>query len=293
MRATEVETSMAALEDDYRVLHRLGEGSFGLVHKAVRISDGKVVAVKTILLDRLREYGADNLENELQIAQKLQHPNIAMLYAVHYSGESRMHLVMELCTAGDLLHLVERGTFFSEQRIARHAWEMVAGIAYCHHNRICHRDLKPENYLLYDSKGDAPLKLIDFGLARVFEPGDPMYSIVGTLQYCAPEMLGKGSYTEMCDIWSLGVVAFVLCTRRTPFDREEERAVIADVAAGRGDWHWLDCRLVGNHPLKRVIMSMLTLDPDARPVAKSFIEDDWFRERGTQRPRKCCPRVFG
>merc|ERR1719145_187237 len=105
-------------------------------------------------------------------------------------------------------------------------WQMIAGVAYCHHFRICHRDIKPENYLLQSNRADAPLKLIDFGLARVFQPGTPMRSIVGTLQYCAPEMLGKQSYDAKCDIWAIGVVSFVLCTRRSPFDREDEQMIV-------------------------------------------------------------------
>jgi len=272
-------------------LNKLGEGTFGVVRKAKRISDGIIVAVKSLEVSVVKKNRLTSaMEFELAICRVLSHPNIALLHAIYFD-DKRIYLVMEFCSAGDLWHQLRKGTYFAEAKIASYMWQMVAGIAYCHHLRICHRDIKPENYLLESAKWDAPIKLIDFGLARVFRSGEPMRSVVGTLHYCAPEVLGKRAYDEKCDIWAIGIVAFVLCTRRSPFDRQEEEMIVNDIVVANGDWELLDRRLAGDdHPLKRLIQAMLTREPSQRPQATSFIENEWFREQGTATRRAWCCR---
>jgi len=274
--------------DEYRLTSELGRGSFGHVWKATRLADGVEVAVKTIASNANDEY----LQHEMDITKRLKHPHIAWLHAI-FRDDEVVHLVMELCIGGDLFDRLARGQFFSERTIVVYMWQMISGIAYCHHNRFCHRDIKPENYLL-DSKGaDASLKLIDFGLACKFERGTPMTSTVGSIYYISPEVI-KGKYSEKRDIWSIGIVSYMLCTMRVPFRGQTEDELAREISSGRLDMARLEGRFIGKHPLKQLIGRMLTVDDNARPSANELITDDWFRDKGTQelhRPR-CCAAFF-
>jgi len=287
-----VKHGCSAIHDEYRIIAELGRGSFGVVKKAARQVDGEEVAIKSILVGGMQADDHDYLQHELDIAKRLRHPNIAVLYTIYKESEI-VHLVMELCVGGDLFSRIAKGQFFSEQRIIIYLWQMMSGIAYCHYNNFCHRDLKPENYLLSSRQGDATLKLIDFGLACVFKKGTPMTSCVGSVYYVAPEVF-RGSYDEKRDIWSIGIIAHMLGTMRAPFQGKTEEAIIKEIMDGRLDLVWLEARLGRKNPLKLLIFKMLTVKAEQRPSAKELTEDQWFQKKGTQilRAPRCCPGLF-
>lgn len=280
-------------EENYQVVGKLGEGAFGFVQKAIRKCDGSRVAIKSVNSSLLKDRGRSDWYTEVRINRVVTHPNIARFYSGFVVGEW-VYLVMEYCSGGDLQQVLAGGCLLKQHRIGQLLWQMISGLAYCHHHRICHRDVKPENYLLDSSKKDAPVKLIDFGLARVFCPGVQMKSVVGTVEYCAPEMLQIGKYTENCDIWSVGVVCYVLCVRKSPFDGDDEVTKVDSVSSGAGRWAALDDQFPAYAPLKRVVFSLLTVNPEVRPSASALVGNETLQDFIEQGPsRSCgCPAFF-
>lgn len=160
----------------------------------------------------------------------VDHPNIVKFYEV-YEDESYLHLVMELCRGGDLLENLCSSTVYTEATAARVLSKLFAGVNHLHHLHFAHRDLKPENFLFSTKASDNEIKLVDFGLAVRFEAGLPMKSLVGTPYFVAPEVL-RGRYTQSCDVWSLGVVFYMMLTGEPPFTGRNVTEVYQKATSG-------------------------------------------------------------
>ena len=136
----------------------------------------------------------------------------------------------ELCTGGELFEEITKRSSFSEKDAAGILSQVLSAMSYCHAKNICHRDLKPENILL-DSKNNNAVKVIDFGTAQIFTPGVNMNQTYGTAYYIAPEVI-NGNYNEKCDIWSIGVIMYILLSGKPPFDGEEDSDILKKVKVG-------------------------------------------------------------
>lgn len=169
--------------------------------------------------------------HETDILKRLAHQNIITVYEM-FEDQAQFYLVTELCKGGDLYdEITRRGNkLFSEADAAHVIKECLLAINHCHSEKICHRDLKPENILL---DTDNRVKLIDFGTAESFESQSGMQGLIGTAYYIAPEVLNeKGKYNEKCDIWSLGVILFMLLTGIPPFNGKTEDDIFAQIKKG-------------------------------------------------------------
>jgi len=275
--------------DDYEKKEEVGAGSFGIVMLAKRKTDGADFAVKTVMHKTIMQFGSHLLSLERDIAEKLRHPNIVMLHTIYSDDDAEAtHMVMEFCKGGDLFDRIAKRIVHSEDLVRTYLWQMASGIAYCHQNSICHRDLKPENYLLDTASGGASLKLIDFGLACRFEQGKPMTSMVGTIEYTAPEVFLHGEYTEKRDVWSMGIVMFMLSTLRTPYSTAQQSTLVWHISNCRLDMQWLDTRTYSSS-LKKLICSMLNGSGLERPGAKELLRDPALSEDGSGPRWRCCP----
>ncbi|KAH8071756.1 serine/threonine kinase [Aureococcus anophagefferens] len=240
-------------EDVYEATDEvLGKGGYGVVFKVTRRVDGEVFACKQLELGRLSSTGMAQLHEEVNAMRALDHPHICRLREVFYSERRRCYLVLELCKGGELFDVLDRRAepgkpagAISERRVAQLVTMMVGCIRYMHDRGVCHRDIKLENWLFdtEDVDGGAHLKLVDFGLAKVFGAAAParappaasasslrfltkekvlngkrneFHDRVGSAYYCAPEILG-GDYDRRCDLWSLGVIAYMLLCGAPPF----------------------------------------------------------------------------
>lgn len=161
--------------------------------------------------------------------RQLDHPNIVRLFEV-FQDDKRFYLVTELCTGGELFDEITKRSHFSEADAALITKQVLSAVAYCHSKNICHRDLKPENILLDSKAADSSnsIKVIDFGASQKFDPSKKMNQIYGTAYYIAPEIL-KSDYNEKCDVWSVGVILFILLSGRPPFGGDNDKEILDSV----------------------------------------------------------------
>lgn len=270
--------------DDYYDCDRknfLGEGSYGRVTKAKDKTTGANRAIKAIDVGKITDH--TRFEEEILIQQELDHPNIVKLYEV-FKDAKRIYLVMELCLGGELFdRIVEEaekhgeGQAFDERAAAKYMAEILGAIYYLHSHNFVHRDIKPENFLLQSKAADAPIKVIDFGLAKVYKPGsDPMITKAGTPYYVAPQVL-MGKYDEKCDLWSCGVIMYILLCGYPPFYGDRDEDILAMVKKGNFDFPSPDWDEI-SQPAKDLISKMLTFDPKNRCSAKDLVGNDpWLK----------------
>lgn len=270
--------------DDYYTVEKtkmLGEGSYGKVTKGVDKSTGALRAIKNI--DRSKISDEKRFEDEVNIQQQLDHPNIVKLYEV-FKDAKRIYLVMELCTGGELFDRIVKEAekhnnegAFDERGASTYMQQILGAMYYLHSHNFVHRDIKPENFLLQNERADAEIKVIDFGLAKRFEPGSgqTMLTKAGTPYYVSPQVLA-GKYDEKCDIWSCGVIAYILLCGYPPFYGDNDSCILRAVKKGEFEFPSPDWDTISVHA-KAFISQMLILDPAKRPSAQALLEHEWLR----------------
>lgn len=217
------------LKDSYTLGRKLGQGQFGTTYLCVEKLTGKEYACKSIAKRKLiSQEDVDDVRRELHIMHHLSgHPNIVTIKGA-YEDQGAVHLVMELCAGGELFdRIIQRG-HYSEAQAAELCRVIVGVVETCHSLGVMHRDLKPENFLLLDTSENAALKTTDFGLSVFFKPGEVFTDVVGSPYYVAPEVLRK-HYGPEADVWSAGVILYILLSGVPPFWAETEQGIFEQV----------------------------------------------------------------
>jgi len=263
------------LEDDYTVAdHQLGAGYNGAVMLATDKA-GKKYAVKAFRLTGVTKEKKQELATEAEIFLSMDHPHIVRLYDVYETPET-LSLVMECMEGGELFDRVTERKIFSEKDAASTTNQMLLAVNYLHGRGVVHRDLKLENFL-YERKDADFLKLIDFGFSNIWEKHTKMELSCGTLSYVAPEVLMK-SYTSQCDLWSLGVIVFILLVGYMPFSGSSERVTIDAIKTGkyavRKD-RWSRVTPMGFD----FVRNLLKVNPEERMTATSALAHPWLTTR--------------
>jgi calcium-dependent protein kinase len=216
----------------------LGHGHYGVVRKCSHRETGMWYAIKSIRKSKVSKI--EVLKREIEILREVKHPHIIELVEV-YEDERYLHLITELCTGGELFDRIIAKTqstvgHFSEHDAASLVRDILDAINYCHEKGIVHRDLKPENFLFLTEDDDAPVKIIDFGLSRHDDTDfGIMETKVGTPYYVAPEVLRR-EYTNSCDIWSIGVITYILLCGYPPFYGDSDTQIFESVRIGKFDF---------------------------------------------------------
>lgn len=205
----------------------------------------------------------------------MDHPNIIKLYDV-FEGNRHLHLVTELCTGGELFDRIIARGHYSEADAAVLVRKICDAVKHCHDRDICHRDLKPENFLFETPAEDAELKVIDFGLSRMDDglSAGVMTTRVGTPYYIAPEVLGR-HYDKSCDLWSIGVITYILLCGYPPFYGDTDPEIFASVRAGRYDFDSPEWTNVSAEA-KDLISRLLLLDASKRLTADEALRHPWL-----------------
>ena len=223
--------SEISIHSVYKIGKNIGTGSFGVVASAYNLSSPKEkVAIKIILKNKLNT-SAKRIKYEIDIIITLDHPNIIKCYET-FEDEKHIYIVMEFCSGGELLDILPKDRLLDEDLCLEFVRKMLVSVNHIHQIGIVHRDLKPENFLFNNTKPERELKLVDFGLSNKFSNKfEILHSTVGTPFYIAPEVL-KGNYDSKCDMWSLGVIFYLILSGELPFYGENVREVFKRIETG-------------------------------------------------------------
>mmetsp|Transcript_59991 Transcript_59991/g.193128 ORF Transcript_59991/g.193128 Transcript_59991/m.193128 type:complete len:556 (-) Transcript_59991:194-1861(-) len=270
-------TNPGRIEEFFRFESKLGEGGFGTVQRGQDKRTELCRAVKRVRKKDAKEVA--KLHEEIEIMRLLDHPNIVRLME-SFEDRKYIYLVLELCEGGELFERIVAAGVFTENIASACLKQMFLAINYLHQNHIMHRDLKPENWLLAtrEDVGKSPLKLIDFGISRRFEPGVPARTKAGTPNYVAPEVLA-GRYDEKSDVWSLGVIAYILLAGSLPFSGKRPDDVLQQVKQAKVCLEGKVWRNVSQEA-KAFVQACMQKLPSRRPSAEGALQDPWIVASG-------------
>ena len=264
------------IQDSYNFKNKLGEGGFGTVFLIEHKTTGEVFACKRLAKKKIKN--RETIFSEINLMKSLDHPNIVKLLEV-YEDNTYIFMVMENLLGGELfdeiLARAKSNNYYSEKMVATIFKQIVSGITYCHENNICHRDLKPENIIFTHKDDETSLKIIDFGLSTIFEKNKKMTSSIGTIYYMAPEVF-LGKYTEKCDVWSLGVLLFILISGRPPFRGENDFETMNSIINDEINFtKWTGWKKISDE-CKDLIKKILVKDPKKCPSAQELLKEKWL-----------------
>lgn len=274
--STFIVANQKSFQEVYRTGKILGSGSFGEVRKVVHRETNEIRAVKIFRKDlAVSNLTIEKLMEEIQILKILDHPNIIRLYEF-FEDAKRFYIIMELCGGGELFDEILNKQSFSEGVAATIVYQLISAVGYMHSKNVIHRDLKPENILL-EEKGDVMnIKLIDFGAAVQFKPGNTVKGPIGTAYYIAPEVI-KGSYNEKCDLWSCGVIIFILLAGYPPFDGHNDEEILEKIKKLRPNFDNDVWKTISAEA--KDIVSLLLTNSHERISANEALNHKWFRKR--------------
>ncbi|RDX84294.1 Calcium-dependent protein kinase 29, partial [Mucuna pruriens] len=263
----------------YTVERELGRGQFGITRVCKEKSTGRKYACKSIPKRKLiKKKQIDDVKREILILQHLSgQPNIVEFKGAYEDWE-HVHLVMELCLGGELFDRITAKGNYSESEAASIFRQIVNVVHACHFMGVMHRDLKPENFLLASKDPKAPLKAIDFGLSVFIEEGKVYREIVGSAYYVAPEVLNR-SYGKEIDVWSAGIILYILLSGVPPFWAENDKGIFDCILRGKLDLESAPWPSI-SAAAKDLIRKMLNYDPKERITAAEALEHPWMKEGG-------------
>jgi calcium-dependent protein kinase len=262
----------------YKILSKLGVGSYGTVYLAENILTKTNYAMKRI--DKNSEDLLIDTEiiDEINILRKLDHPDIVKIIEFYNTAEA-YYIINDYCENGELFNQINRR--FSETQIAIIFKQIFSGLCYLHSNNIIHRDLKLENILISEIEKSPvtkeeyySIKIIDFGTAKLFNKKSNSNVIVGSSYYIAPEVLKK-NYNEKCDLWSAGVILYMMLVGHAPFDGRNDREIIEKIKIGKfktNEERWKN----GSNEIRDLICKLLEFDPNKRINAKEALSHPFF-----------------
>ncbi len=266
------------LLDLYDIKEKSGKGKFGLVKHAIHKQSGKEVAIKIMAKKNMSTADLELAKTEIDILKICNHPNIIKLYDVFDTPEY-IYIIMEYCSGKDLFSYIEKRNYkLPEPRAANIIHKLSMAIFYIHSYGIIHRDLKPENILMTDNTDNADIRLLDFGLSKIVGPGEKCTEPYGTLSFVAPEVLKGKPYDKSVDLWSIGIIAYLLMCGFLPFDdehseREIARQTIQDpVPYPANIWKNLSVEA------KEFVGSLLKKNPEDRISIKEVLNSKWIRK---------------
>ena len=254
----------------------LGRGSFGIVYLVKHKELSRYFAMKVIKKTSKNKEEEENLMNEINILRKLDHPNILKI-TDFYPLKTEYNIITEYCQEGELFDEIKAHAPFNEILTAWYMRQILSAVSYCHSMNIIHRDLKPENILIVKrvKNGFHPIKIIDFGTAKVFQKEKSEHLLIGSAYYIAPEVLSR-NYSELCDLWSCGVIMYILLTGRPPFNGINEEEIMKKIKEGNYDLSKYPWGII-SEDAKNLVKGLLQIDPKKRYSAQDALNHKWFQ----------------
>ena len=273
-----VKEGLGDLYSNYELCNYIGKGGFGRVYKVRHKISNQYRAMKIIQCKSLSDNHSSAINKEINILKNLDHPNILKVYEF-YQSEKYVYIINELCTGGELFDKIVDVKFFSENVASNIMRQLLSAVAYCHENGVIHRDLKPENILIENSeekdKDFFHIKVIDFGTCEILKK-KKLTEQIGTSFYIAPEVI-KNSYNEKCDLWSCGVILYILLCGSPPFYGKNEKEIFKKIIEGNFTFRHKIWNKISSEA-KNLVLKLLQVNPDKRLSAKEALEDIWFKK---------------
>jgi calcium/calmodulin-dependent protein kinase I len=254
----------------------LGEGAFSVVIEATDKSSGESFAVKVVTKSKLTKEDEIALKDEIQVLRELQHPHIIRLYDV-FEEKDFWYLVTEKMMGGELFDRIVAKSYYNEKEARDVCKILFQAIGHCHHNAVAHRDLKPENLLLRSETNDSEIKIADFGFAKKVLTPNSLTTQCGTPGYVAPEILEGVAYDTKSDMWSLGVIVYILLGGYPPFIEQNQRELFRKIRKGHYEFHEEYWGSV-SADAKDLISCLLTVSPSKRLSADEALRHKWMTQ---------------
>ena len=279
--------SSGTMAKKYLKIKEITNGTYSKIYIVQNKTDLKSYCCKEILKNKVADLA--KFKNEINILSKMDHPNIIRLYEI-FEDDRYISLIMELCKGGELFtkinELAEKDESFSEKEAVKIFKQLISAVSYCHAQGICHRDLKPENILFLTNSPDSPIKIIDFGLSKIFGEIKPimkgnkvekniMSLRVGTAYYMSPEVL-QGNYDNKCDIWACGVILYMMLCGYPPFDGDTENDILKAISRKKFSFPEEEWKTVSDDA-KDLIKHMIC-DPDKRYNGEMILNHPWIEK---------------
>ena len=279
--------SSGTIAKRYLKIKTIANGTYSKVYIVQNKTDFKLYCCKEILKNKLADI--NKFRNEINVLSKVDHPNIIRLYEV-FEDDRYISIIMELCQGGDLFkkinELAEKDQSFSEKEAVKIFKQLMSAVSHCHSQGICHRDLKPDNIIFLNKDPDSTIKIIDFGLSKIFGELKPimkgnkvekniMSLRVGTAYYMSPEVL-QGNYDNKCDIWACGVILYIMLCGYPPFDGESEHDILKAISKKKFYFPEDEWKSVSDDA-KDLIKHMIC-DADKRYNAEMVLNHPWIEK---------------
>ena len=266
--------------DYYEMLDNLGEGIFGSVKLGVEKKTNQRVAIKIIKKNKAKESDIELVRNEIDIMKLCFHPNVIHLLD-HFENGEYIFIVMEYIKGGSLTDYFKKNEFnFSEKRAAEIIYQLAKGLKYLHKYGIIHRDLKPDNIMLTEASDKGNVKIMDFGLSKILGKKEKSTDGFGTLTFVSPEVLIRKPYNKEVDIWSLGVILYLMLSGDLPFDDPDDNEQNIAKAIVYQEVKFPSEKF-GNRSkaVIELIQRCLTKDPKSRIKVDEIIKSEWIKQQ--------------
>ncbi len=261
------------LNIDYKIIKKLGAGAFSEVFLVQNRVTGVFDVAKIIETASLSGFEGEDIMNEIKTLAEMDHPNIMKIKG-YYMTANHLYIISEYLSGGELFDRIIEAKNFSEAKAANVIEQVLSAVSYLHKHSIIHRDLKPEN-IVFESKNEGSLiKIIDFGTSKKIGKDQKLKNRLGTAYYIAPEVLTM-LYDSKCDIWSCGVILYVLLFGIPPFNGKTDDEIFDKIK--KGVFKFPEGGAKVSEEAKKLIARMLTKNPEQRPTADQCLKDPWFQ----------------
>mmetsp|Transcript_24756 Transcript_24756/g.58118 ORF Transcript_24756/g.58118 Transcript_24756/m.58118 type:complete len:366 (-) Transcript_24756:870-1967(-) len=258
----------------YKLGNQLGEGAFSVVKEGQNRATGNSYAIKIVTKAKLSKEDEVALKDEIDVLKDMKHKHIIRLYDV-FEEPQHYFMVTEKMMGGELFDRIVQKSYYNEKEARDTCMILFSAIHHCHKMKVAHRDLKPENLLLTSENDDSDIKIADFGFAKRVTKPKSLTTQCGTPGYVAAEILEGKPYDTQADMWSIGVIVYILLGGYPPFIESNQRTLFRKIRKGQYEFHEEYWGQV-SEDAKDLIRNLLTVDPDDRFDSNTALANKWI-----------------